>query len=746
MVLLETAVATLTLSDTNHAVKLDCIQWIASRLVTFVPVFELEDLVLKPLLHSVLDYLDEVMHMMEDGTEDGVIFLSLVNSLLEHTESIVVHCKAQKECGLGEIPSLPRLIPKILVKTFQFLHNSGDSGNSETKSVVNQCFVTSRSLLTIFLALLEEVKVRTVLEDELDLLVTVCQDLVSFHDVLIPLDFKLTCMVWKLYLKLTTKYQSKLTDKLDFSKAMNKVSEELVKQYRNLRCQLETLTEDCNINKDVTKVAYLLKIVQTFIAQTSSAGDCQSFLDVLKEVFQGLPTPPTWVPDVAKKKMSEELSSPQVKSMFIKFASRQHFLTFFVSKSFKSEKSKDVFLDIAMELLLNGTPNYQEDLMRFCLMSLSQGGGCLDGALRVGRQEIGKKPVLVDRHSWILTNLCSVIATLDPDQFGKVESQLFSHLLSPSSSPQSLILVSDIFCFIARYSTSKLCLSYLNLLWEIQRKLQGKVRSLNLIFVERLISRLEPLLSASHRSQWKQMTSSLANHLSPEQTWAQLASGQYDPQVSMSSLDNLERLVQDTINSFDSISNKEVLVDSVFQVVQSGKLSEAHLTLIIPLMETSLIKIPLLSSREDFKDFVKLVQSNQASLKSASLMSFAIILSQKKMKEKMSGLQIEILSSQNQSCTCCDWTQLKSSCWNEKFSTSGGMTRVMEHPGIARASSSRNKKRKLSEDKENVLSSVKKLEREVEFLCDQDHDNLGEVKENILVISNRLKSLSKKIK
>ena len=52
-------------------------------------------------------------------------------------------------------------------------------------------------MLALFLTLVEEIKFRTVLEDELDILTSLCSELVTFHQILIPLDFKLTCMVWR---------------------------------------------------------------------------------------------------------------------------------------------------------------------------------------------------------------------------------------------------------------------------------------------------------------------------------------------------------------------------------------------------------------------------------------------------------------------------------------------------------------------------------------------------------------------
>ena len=64
-------------------------------------------------------------------------------------------------------------------------------------NITNSTYSKFRDLLALFLTLVEEIKFRTVLEDELDILTSLCSELVNFHQILIPLDFKLTCMVWR---------------------------------------------------------------------------------------------------------------------------------------------------------------------------------------------------------------------------------------------------------------------------------------------------------------------------------------------------------------------------------------------------------------------------------------------------------------------------------------------------------------------------------------------------------------------
>ena len=45
--------------------------------------------------------------------------MSLTISLLGFSYSLVKHVQEQEVCGLGEVPSLPRLLPPILASTLR---------------------------------------------------------------------------------------------------------------------------------------------------------------------------------------------------------------------------------------------------------------------------------------------------------------------------------------------------------------------------------------------------------------------------------------------------------------------------------------------------------------------------------------------------------------------------------------------------------------------------------------------------
>ena len=137
------------------------------------------------------------------------------------------------------MPSLSQVVPKILMSSFKFLLNFQPTEECQSRHISN-CFSCCKELLQSFLAVIGSIRMRIVLEEELALLVTLCQDLVGFHEVLVRLDFKLSLMVWKVYIQLTNKHQDKLHDQLDLSLATDKISSELRGNFRQLRSLLSS--------------------------------------------------------------------------------------------------------------------------------------------------------------------------------------------------------------------------------------------------------------------------------------------------------------------------------------------------------------------------------------------------------------------------------------------------------------------------------------------------------------------------
>ena len=677
----------------------------------------------------------------------------MIDNLLEHTHRIVRHCGDQQDCGLGEIPSLPKLVPKILTKIFVFLNNGELIAlDVEVKDRISQSFETSKTLLTAFLNILDEIKIRTVLEDELELLVLVIDDLLGFHDVLIPLDFKLTCMVWKLYLKLTTKYQTKLVDKVDLGRAADKVSAELTKQFLHLRHLLTTLQEDRNINKEVTKVAYLLKVVQTAAAQALAPSP--AFLSLLEQVFLGLPDPPAWVPDVARKKIISDVTSPNIKHMLTKFASKEPFLSFFMTSvdDMKRSNPKIAFKVISELITLN--PGKVPMLLDHCLEAVSQGGLCLLDPPREGRQVRGCSVAQVDPYTWTLTQVCAQVAAAGPEQFRGVERVLVRHLLAPASSAVTLLLVSDMFSFLARYSTSRLCLAHLTLLHAISKKLSQGTVSLNQIFVELLQRRLVTFLSPVHKKQWASLTG--AEEMEVEivvDCWSKLVSGSYTPMKSVSSAKNLSSLVEATLKKAGVMTAEQrssILRDvaSLVNTSSNNAVLITHASKIINAFHSDepsarSLKESILTSWRELSPGKRVYRN--------ILKDIAPIFKDDLPETKCAGSKFNG-DSTSKCSTCCKWSGEKAVLFSTRVSGSGdslqrqSTVEMLAGETSDSGSESRSKKRRLSGDRGHVAEAVKRVKRELEILLLEDKSSLVEYKDSISDIEIDVEKLLKKIR
>jgi hypothetical protein len=119
--------------------------------------------------------------------------MSVATALLDHTDAAVLHAGAYEGLVPSHIPSLPRLVPKILRNTFQQCVEEQQEGGGPaltTEAPLMQLFCRARGLLDNFVVLMERMKIRTALEEERDIVLELCADLISFHKLLISIDLK----------------------------------------------------------------------------------------------------------------------------------------------------------------------------------------------------------------------------------------------------------------------------------------------------------------------------------------------------------------------------------------------------------------------------------------------------------------------------------------------------------------------------------------------------------------------------
>ena len=88
--LVKIATRGLTMSDSST--RMDCLRWLGEKLVTHIDVFELEELLLKPFLNSVLDYLEEIIKASEETTQQNTLLLTkIIINILQQSIKVSIY-------------------------------------------------------------------------------------------------------------------------------------------------------------------------------------------------------------------------------------------------------------------------------------------------------------------------------------------------------------------------------------------------------------------------------------------------------------------------------------------------------------------------------------------------------------------------------------------------------------------------------------------------------------------------------
>ena len=90
------------------------------KLLPEMSVWELEDGAARPGFTCVLDLLEQALRLVGDAEDnEGEALLNLATALLNHVTTLVRHIGLQEGCGMGEVSSLPGLLPSILTVAFR---------------------------------------------------------------------------------------------------------------------------------------------------------------------------------------------------------------------------------------------------------------------------------------------------------------------------------------------------------------------------------------------------------------------------------------------------------------------------------------------------------------------------------------------------------------------------------------------------------------------------------------------------
>ena len=78
-------------SDSSYDVRMDCLRWIGDKLVGYIYVGDLEELLLKTFLNSALDYLEEIMRACEKTSQQNkLVLIKSMISILQHSNKVRV--------------------------------------------------------------------------------------------------------------------------------------------------------------------------------------------------------------------------------------------------------------------------------------------------------------------------------------------------------------------------------------------------------------------------------------------------------------------------------------------------------------------------------------------------------------------------------------------------------------------------------------------------------------------------------
>ena len=100
--------------------RLKALGFTIEKLLPELPIWELEDGAARPAFTCVNDLLDQAVKLVGEAQDnEGEALLNLTATLLGHSNTLLKHIGDQEGCGMGEVPSLPELLPLILTAAFR---------------------------------------------------------------------------------------------------------------------------------------------------------------------------------------------------------------------------------------------------------------------------------------------------------------------------------------------------------------------------------------------------------------------------------------------------------------------------------------------------------------------------------------------------------------------------------------------------------------------------------------------------
>jgi len=539
--------------QSEYELRLDCVRITADKIARFVPVYEAEESVFYPLLNGVVVFLNQVFESVcRTEDESRVMLISVATALIDHTDTLLLHGSRFDGLGPGEIPSIPRVIPKILLSTFKYCtKEQAETSSEEVKASITRLYVRTRTLLENFSALLEKMKMRTVLEDELDILVELCSDLLAFHGVLFPVDLKTSFSVWKLYGKLLKDHHDRLRLKLDIEETLLVLLKETIQTFHKFEEISQEQKEDSakKMNRAVIALVFLVKIATNIadIYRNNVESNFDIVIELLGFMFlKGGNLFPHLEPNMVDKLNRELFLQSPARTLLDTIPNHHQFAEYL----FTAEISPNhAFSRLQILALLLENPATPEDTKMKLIDSLILTFGFCETENQV--QELlesvevpGNQVSKIGCYEWVLTKVCRCISVVTPEQFADLEAIVFKHLVGDSNLCRQLCC--DILCFIGRFGSAELCLSHLETVSELYSQLNHAYFSNLALWLESLIGRLFNFLGLEERSRWSQKFSPVDPNYFV--LWGKISLSMINDEVTLKLLNNV------ALDKYDSLT------------------------------------------------------------------------------------------------------------------------------------------------------------------------------------------------
>ncbi|XP_042222646.1 uncharacterized protein C1orf112 homolog isoform X2 [Homarus americanus] len=471
-----------------------------------------------PCLKSAFDDFLQVCGGEAEKNMDRTIELLQKCSLVTECCELAVQFLLQAEgVAVENVSSLPVVLLHIINHTFDHCKDSGDIYGSHLEHVkesLSALFHHAVDLSTQFTTLLSKLTFNSFCDDDLEVLLQVCEQLCVTATSLSQLsEIRCCVVVWRAYTSLVQHHHGELVTRIDISVPLTPLVKE-IKDGLDLIASIPV--------KNVTMAEKDQKVVQRIIKMTSFClkviiALCEKFrgylrgshsllVSLLLLLFRFSPNNVTLqlYPDSIKNDI-ERQATIGIEPLLIHLRRDEEF----IKMMFKMDQD-------GTEILAEDWGNYLLLLLAVCVppstisalynntfitkifmvvkkCHASFSFPCvMDGVMYGGRP---RYKVALYEH--LLIRMCTLVATLEIQNFEALEQVLVQWLLSGQTWPA--LLAADLWSFVARFGTSELCKNHCTVLMDVLP--QTPPSSHQRLMTASLLSRLLPKLTSHHRQE-----------------------------------------------------------------------------------------------------------------------------------------------------------------------------------------------------------------------------------------------------